>query len=103
MEKQYEKLIIEETEYFTELNEKFKNRKKWETPNPKKVFSYIPGQILEIFIKPGQKIEIGEELLILEAMKMRNRIVSDISGKIKSIYVEQNQNIPKNYLMIELE
>jgi biotin carboxyl carrier protein len=48
-------------------------------------------------------VEAGNELLILEAMKMRNRIVAEISGKIKTIHVEIKQNIPKSHLMIEFE
>jgi biotin carboxyl carrier protein len=103
MENQYCSFFIESTEYKTTLNDKFKNRKVWEKPDPKKVLSYIPGQILEIFVTPGQQINAGNELLILEAMKMRNRIISDISGTIKSINVKTGQNIPKNHLMIEFE
>ncbi len=103
MENQYQPFIIESTEYKTTLNEKFKNRKKWETPNPKKVYSYIPGQILEIFVKPGQTVNAGGEILILEAMKMRNRIITEISGKVKSIYVQKGQIIPKHFLMMEFE
>jgi biotin carboxyl carrier protein len=101
MENTIQSLQIESTVYQTELNEKFRNRKKWESPNPKKVLSYIPGQILEIYVKPGQKVEAGSELLILEAMKMRNRIIADISGTIKSILIEKGQNVPKNHVMIE--
>ncbi len=103
MENKYHTLYIESTEYLTEFNKMFLNRKKWETPNQKKVYSYIPGQILEIFVKPGQRVEAGNDLLILEAMKMRNRIGAEISGKIKSIYVEAGQNVPKGELMIEFE
>jgi biotin carboxyl carrier protein len=103
MEKKYETLQIESTSYKTEFNEKFKHRKKWETPDPKKVLSYIPGQILEIYVVPGQNVPAGTELLILEAMKMRNRIIAEISGTIKTIYVEIGQTIPKSHLMIDFE
>jgi biotin carboxyl carrier protein len=103
MENKYETLQIESSEYKTEFNEKFKNRKIWETPDPKKIHSYIPGQILEIFVIPGQKVNAGSEILILEAMKMRNRIITEIAGTIKSVYIKEGQNIPKNFLMVELE
>ncbi len=103
MENKNQTFLLECTEYQTELTENFIKRKKWETPNPKEVYSYIPGQILEIFVKKGQHVEAGSELLILEAMKMRNRIVAEISGKIKTIHVEIKQNIPKSHLMIEFE
>ncbi len=96
-------LIIDGTKYKTELTQSFVNRKKWETPDPKKIHSYIPGTILEIYIEEGQKVKKGENLLILEAMKMRNKITAPVSGKVKKIYVESEQKVPKNFLLVDFE
>jgi propionyl-CoA carboxylase alpha chain len=104
MEKKYDILLLEDgAEYKTELSDKFLKRKKWETPDPRKIFSFIPGQILELNVKPGQKVKAGEKLLILEAMKMRNQITAENSGTVKNVYVTLNQNIPKNFLILEFE
>ncbi len=67
------------------------------------IYSFIPGTIVEIFVKEGSFIEEGEPLLILEAMKMRNRIDMPFSAKIKKMNVIQGQKIPKDYLLVELE
>ena len=102
-QKNYEKINIDESCYKTQLTEKFKNRKKWEAPDLKKITSFIPGTIVDIFVKKGQEVKKGEELLILEAMKMRNRVKAPIDGKIKSIKVKKTQVVPKNFLLIELK
>jgi len=99
----YQSLIIEGTKYRTLLNRKFENRKNWNNPDPKKVISYIPGTVVKVFIREGQQVEQGDSILILEAMKMKNRIVFSRSGKVKSVNVSEGEKVPKDYVMIELE
>jgi biotin carboxyl carrier protein len=89
--------------YKTLLTKKFKNRKVWEAPNPNNIKSYIPGTIIELNVKPGQKVKQGDLLLRLEAMKMQNRIDMPFDGVIKSVNVNVGEKIPKNFLMIEIE
>ncbi len=89
--------------YDTRLTKKFKKRKVWVNPNPMEVQSFIPGTIIDIFANEGDVIEEGEPLLILEAMKMRNRIHMPFTAKIKTINVKVGDRIPKDMLMIELE
>jgi biotin carboxyl carrier protein len=89
--------------YTTLLTTKYKNRKVWVNPNPYDVQSFIPGTILEISVKEGQIVKEGEPLLILEAMKMQNRIEMPFTAKIKKINVTVGSRIPKDTLMIELE
>lgn len=90
-------------EYKTTLTAKFKARKKWERPDSKQILSIIPGTILEINVKPGQSVNEGETLLILEAMKMANRILMPFDGKIKSILVSKGEIVTKSQLMIEIK
>ncbi len=89
--------------YKTRLTKKFESRKGYEPPNPNQILSYIPGTIVEIFVKKGSKVMEGAPLLILEAMKMRNKIVMPFDGKIASIHVKKGVMIPKNELMITIE
>jgi len=89
--------------YNTLLTTKYKNRKVWVNPNPYDVQSSIPGTILEISVKEGQIVKEGEPLLILEAMKMQNRIQMPFTAKIKKINVTIGSRIPKDTLMVELE
>ncbi len=95
-------LIIDGDKYRTRYNSKFENRKTWKNPNPKRVTSSIPGTILKVFTKVGEEVKKGDPILILEAMKMKNKIVFPIDGKVKSIKVKEGEKVPKDHLMLEL-
>jgi biotin carboxyl carrier protein len=89
--------------YKTQLTKKFIHRKFWVEPNPNDIHSFIPGTIIEISVNEGDIVNEGDPLLILEAMKMRNRIEMPFTAKIKKINVTVGSRIPKETLMIELE
>lgn len=89
--------------YKTLLTKKYMNRKAWVDPNPFEIQSAIPGTIIEIFAKEGEIVKEGAPLLILEAMKMLNRFEMPFTARIKKIYIEVGNRIPKDSLMIELE
>ncbi|MFT4612131.1 MAG: biotin carboxyl carrier protein [Glaciecola sp.] len=63
----------------------------------------MPGLILEISVKIGQKVEENDTLLILEAMKMENVLTSPRAGVIKSISVAKGDAVDKNKLLIEFD
>lgn len=63
----------------------------------------MPGLILEINVVVGQEVQEGDNLLILEAMKMENSFDSPRTGIIKSIAVEKGQAVDKGQLLIEFE
>lgn len=63
----------------------------------------MPGLILEINVTVGQEVNEGDNLLILEAMKMENSFDSPRAGVIKSIAVEKGQAVDKGQLLIEFE
>ncbi|MDQ2179501.1 MULTISPECIES: biotin/lipoyl-containing protein [Marinifilum] len=94
---------VDGTVYKTEVTKKFENRKAWERPNPKHLKSFIPGTIVEIFVKEGQEVKAGESLMILEAMKMKNQIEMPFDGVIKKIHVEEGVKVPNKMLMVEIE
>ena len=67
------------------------------------VQAFLPGTIVEVMMKPKKKINAGEPLLILEAMKMKNSIVSSIDGKVLKVHVKKGQLVSKNEVLVELE
>ncbi|VBB46801.1 Biotin/lipoyl attachment domain-containing protein [uncultured Paludibacter sp.] len=89
--------------YKTLLTKKYKKRKFWENPSPYEIQSFIPGTIIEIFVKEGRLVKEGEPLIILEAMKMQNKIEMPFTARIKKVNVKEGERIPKDFLMIELE
>lgn len=95
-------LIIDGDKYRTRLNTKFENRKVWKNPNPKMITSNIPGTIVKVYIKVGQEVQKGDPILLLEAMKMKNKILFHADGKVKSIKVKEGERVPKDHLILEL-
>ena len=95
--------MIDGIEFKTQLTEKFKNRKAWQEPDYRLITAYLPGNILKVFAKDGQKVKKGTKLLILEAMKMKNIVASPENGIIKKVHITEGVMVPKNKLLIELE
>ena len=62
----------------------------------------MPGMVLEVMVKVGQEIQQGDDLLILEAMKMENIIKADGNGTISSINIKVGDKVEKGQVMIEL-
>lgn len=99
----YKTLTIDQVNYKTTLNEKFLNRKEWVENDIRKIDAFIPGRVLSILVQEGQPVHEGDTLLILEAMKMNNRIMAPMSGTIKKIHVNTEDRVPKGRLLIEME
>jgi len=68
----------------------------------KEVKAPMPGLVLQLNVSPGEVVEKGMPLLVLEAMKMENIIRAPSDGKVKDIHVSQGQAVEKNQLLIEL-
>lgn len=54
----------------------------------KNVMSPMPGSIVSVSVEAGQHVAEGQELLIVEAMKMQNIIKSEREGNIKKVHVK---------------
>lgn len=96
-------LIIEDVKYKTKLNKKFLSRKSYEPVDPKKILSFIPGTIRNIYVKKGHKVKTGEKLLELEAMKMVNTIFAGFDGMILDIPVKSGDSVAKNQVLIQFK
>ena len=96
-------LNIENFKYRTHLTEKFQTRKAYEPKDPKLVLAFIPGTILKVNVKAGDTVKAGQLLLTLDAMKMKNRILSPGEGTVKKVNAEIGSIVAKNQVLIELE
>lgn len=63
----------------------------------------MPGKILEVLVTPGQEVNKGEVLAILEAMKMQNTIITSHKGKVKRVNVKKGQTVSKDELLLEID
>lgn len=101
--KELRELVIQGGVYLTQFSRKFEDRVVWEAPDENKLFSFMPGTIIDIFVKPKQKVKEGQTLLLLEAMKMQNQVRMPFDGEVVQIYVKKNEVIPNRTLMIEIK
>ncbi|MEN8224961.1 MAG: acetyl-CoA carboxylase biotin carboxyl carrier protein subunit, partial [Bacteroidota bacterium] len=95
-------LNIDYFKYRTQLTEKFKNRIVYKEKDPRMVLAFIPGTIKKILVKEGDPVKKGDLLLTLEAMKMKNRILSPLDGTVKKVNVKPGKVVPKNSVLVEL-
>lgn len=63
--------------------------------------SPIPGTIISIAVKPGDEVEAGQELCVLEAMKMKNMIRAPRTGTIATVQVSAGQSVQHRDLLME--
>ncbi len=89
--------------YSTTFTKKFLNRKPWEAPNPYEIKSYIPGEVSRLLVKEGDKVKKGDQVMIYEAMKMKNIITAPMDARIKTIHATEGEKLPKGALLIALE
>jgi biotin carboxyl carrier protein len=96
-------LNIDTSLYQTRISSKFQNRKPYKPADPKMILSFIPGTVLDILVKKGQNVAKGDELMILDAMKMQNKLKCNMDGKVKSIAVIKGDKVSKGTVLLELE
>jgi biotin carboxyl carrier protein len=96
-------LNIDTSLYQTRISDKFLNRKPYKPADPRVILSFIPGTVLDIMIKEGQSVKKGDDLMILDAMKMQNKLKCIMDGKVKSISVKKGDKVSKGTVLMELE
>ncbi len=52
------------------------------------VTAYMPGKVVEVLVAAGETVEVGQGVLILEAMKMENEIQAERAGTVRGVFVE---------------
>jgi biotin carboxyl carrier protein len=99
----YSALIIDEGIYQTILTRKYTLRKAYVPNNPKIIRAVIPGTVRKLLIKKKGKIKKGDPILILDAMKMNNQIISPFNGVIKDVFVKDGDMVGKNQPLLEFK
>ena len=63
----------------------------------------MPGKIIDVLVREGSTVLRGEPLVILEAMKMQNEIISPVNGTIIKVVAKPNTNVMKDDLLVEIK
>ncbi len=98
----FQTFTLDEVSFKTKLTQKYLNRKLYVPIDPRKVYAFIPGTIVKVFVKENHKVKKGDALLSLQAMKMNNNLLAPKNGTVKKIYVKQGEKVAKNLLLVEL-
>jgi biotin carboxyl carrier protein len=62
----------------------------------------LPGSIFKMLVKEGDEVKKGDVILIMEAMKMENNVMSEKEGIVKSIRVKVGDNVLQSDVLVEL-
>ncbi len=101
MENELKKFTLDDRTYFTNLTKKFQKRKQYQYVDPSLLRAFIPGIIQKIYVSEGQEVERFTPLLVLEAMKMRNEVRSNVKGVVKKILVKEGDVVNKDQVLVE--
>ena len=67
------------------------------------VVSPMPGTILEVKVKEGDSVSVGQVVVILEAMKMETEIVSEVAGSVSAIRVKKGDAVDTDAVLVEVK
>jgi len=67
------------------------------------ILAPMPGTIIDVMVSPGEAVVEGQELVILEAMKMENPIVATADGTVKEVAVNVDDKVATSQVMVIIE
>ncbi len=70
------------------------------TPKISDMKAPMPGLVLQVLVNPGDEVNKGDKILVLEAMKMENAIKSPTDGIVNDVHVSQGMAVDKNQILI---
>lgn len=97
-----EKLVIDYTEYTTKLSSRYQGRRPYEPPVPGRICSFIPGTVVKVLVSEGVSVSEGDDIVILDAMKMKNMLKSHVAGKVIAINVKPGDRVTRGAVLVEI-
>lgn len=90
------------------LSQKLAEKWQYMIERPKADFSAMviapmPGMVKSIGVKVGDEVSDGQEILVLEAMKMQNSLTAGKQGKVKKVNIKEGQTVSADDILVELE
>jgi biotin carboxyl carrier protein len=70
---------------------------------PAPIMAPMPGLIVRVNVKAGDKVEAGQGVVVMEAMKMENELRSTAAGVVRSVEVSAGMTVEKGALLVALE
>ncbi len=86
-----------------DLSGEGQRRKKSATASPEIILAPMPGKITKVFVKSGDHVEVGQALLVMEAMKMEYTLKSDLKTTVEKVNMQLNDQVQLGAVLIKLE
>ncbi|MGZ3690572.1 MAG: acetyl-CoA carboxylase biotin carboxyl carrier protein subunit [Pseudobdellovibrio sp.] len=113
-EQQIEAMVVEKKIWFKLNNETYSydlidletsgfKKSKGAAKSPDKITAPMPGKITKIFVSAGQKVQKGDALLVMEAMKMEYTLKSDIEAEVENLNAKLGDQVTLGQLLIQLK
>ena len=67
------------------------------------VYAKMPGKIVKILKKSGEKVQKGDSVAVMEAMKMENELRASVAGTVQSVMVQEGQAVETGALIMEIK
>ncbi|MED1472499.1 MULTISPECIES: acetyl-CoA carboxylase biotin carboxyl carrier protein subunit [Bacillus] len=68
-----------------------------------KIVAVMAGNVWKVLVQPGDKVEEGQDVIILESMKMEIPITAEVSGTVKEVKVNEGDFVNEEDVLIEME
>ncbi|MEW5827477.1 MAG: biotin/lipoyl-containing protein [Chloroflexota bacterium] len=72
-------------------------------PASNRLSAPLPGNVTEVFVKAGDRVESGQVILVIEAMKMKNSIRSTRAGQVSAVLVSAGQTVAHKQALVEFD
>lgn len=73
-----------------------------ESTSVAKITAPMPGLVVKVLAREGFQVNKGDKVVIIEAMKMENALLSPLSGFIKKVFVQEGKPVEKGALLVEI-
>jgi biotin carboxyl carrier protein len=98
----FSKIALEGGTFETRVTRKYQVRKPYAKQDPRIIKAVIPGVVAAIETEVGNAVKSGDTMMILEAMKMLNRIKAQTDGTVKAIRVAPGEKVAKGQVLLEI-
>ncbi|KAI8146192.1 hypothetical protein BJV82DRAFT_510004 [Fennellomyces sp. T-0311] len=78
-----------------------KLRRKASPRNPAEIATPITGMVVEVNVKEGDQLEVGQQVFVMSAMKMETVVTATVSGRVQGIYVKANDLVEAGDLVVD--
>lgn len=101
--KEKNRYLVEVNGHLIPVEQKISLGSSDETAGPQSICSPMPGRVIGIKFQEGESVEAGEGVVIVEAMKMENELVTPKSGKIEKILVKVGTTVEAGQELVRIE